>query len=249
MKLFELDLHNTPIEDENLPNSLNFGEVYEYDPKLVNDVTGHIQEILTIYSFRPEHTGKKSYAILSDKPILMKILKTSHLKKQDHVERVLRVRIVSDVTVEVARFSVVNKHFTKNLNDEKIIFKLKDLPDFENLDKYSDIEFREKFGRVRLRDDHGLVGWVYIDKELQHGDHESKIGKKSVTKSSSAPHSKAKHKEPEHLSKMDRAMAIYKANHHQGRLRVIQLFQTLIHLTPKGASSYYTRCKHAFEDK
>jgi hypothetical protein len=159
----------------------------------------------------------------------------------------MRVRIVSNVDKEVARYSVVNKDFTRNPDGERIVFKLRNLPDFDNLDQYTDKEFREEFGRPRLEDDHGLVGYVFIDDELQ--GHTTTTSARQSGSGASADEGGYKPEQEEKHSKMDAAIAIYRANKNQGRKRVIHLFKQQLGMTQAGASSYYTKAMHAVENK
>lgn len=50
------------------------------------------------------------------------------------------------------------------------------------------------------------------------------------------------------LSKMQQAIAIYKANIALPRVRVIKMLMTYLDMTRAGASSYYTKAMHAVED-
>ena len=241
MKLIEF-AELTSKEEYTPPNGVELGEVYTYEPKLVRDSDGNEHHILTVYSYKNEHVGKKSYAMLDNEVLQVKILKNEpHVSAEDGV---IRVRVISKVDQQVARFSLVNQNFTTKPDGEKIIFKLKNLPDFENYDNYTDKEFREEFGRARLSDDHGLVGYLYVEEEVKA--HKPSTPTTAPTHSSSVI--EPKHKEEDHkASKMDAAVAIYKASKPQGRKRVIDLFQRQLGMTAAGASSYYTKAMHAVE--
>ena len=243
MRLVELaDSTKQGVDSDETTNGLELNKIYTYQPKLVTDELGKNQRILTVYSFDENHTGKKSYAMIDSRNLSVKILDNDHFS--DSTDRVMRVRIISDVNQRVARFSLVNGDFTYKPDGSKIEFSLLNLPDFDNLDQYTDSEFYTKFGRRRLVQDHGLVGYLYVEDELQ-GETDELPNKDVQRKSSNNSITSTTKEEPEHKSKMDAAISIFLANKSQGRKRVIELFQRQLGMTPAGASSYYTKCKNA----
>lgn len=184
------------------------------------------------------------YSIKTSTPLEIKIIEVGHPDHND--QNILKVRVLNNVDNKVCRFNKSSGQYYTDQSGEKICMHLKEIPQLDNLDLYTEKEFQEKYGHPRMLEDHGLVGYIYNNGQLTPKD-------KADTTSHHTTKPKAKKMtafdddfgKPD---KLDLAVQIYKANRTRPRTEVVHTIQQQLNMSKAGASSYYTKAKHKVED-
>ena len=143
---------------------VNVGGSYIFSPIAVRDKDEELHHLLTVYS--PDEDEIKTYSIGGTDPIIFEVIR-SDFPVED--TRIVRVQILSDVDAIVDKYDAEAQELIKE-DGEVVTIKLKQIPDFDNYDLFSDDTFEERFGRRRKPYEHGLIGYLYLDKEPQPAD-------------------------------------------------------------------------------
>lgn len=150
---------DTPTDEEGSGGfEITIGKTYVFTPVIIKDVNDELHSLLTVYS--PHDDEIKPYSIQGTDPVVFTVIRSEETFEDS---RIVRVQIVSDVDHQVEKYDAENEELIYDENNEPVVLKLKQLPDFDNLDLISDETFEELYGHRRKPYEHGLVGYLYLD--------------------------------------------------------------------------------------
>lgn len=214
-------------------------------------------------------TDKKVYTFgLTEKTPNLKIIILKPIDENQH-PNVVRIRIDSNVDDPIQLLDIKNNSVSDK-ESFKHIKMVKQLPGFFNNKSLFPEKFEQKYNRVKLNVENGLVGYIYLkDVSLiypvkSNPEVEAKKSKYKAPSSypsgykSSDNDKEAKHdseafipdrEPPDRDSKRKQAVAIYKANRSVKRKHVVNMIAKRLQMTHNGASSYYTYAKNHVEGK
>lgn len=156
-----LDGAPPPDEQEQEQSSgfdITVGKMYIFTPVIIKDRNGELHSLLTVYSAHEDEI--KPYSIQGTDPIVFKAIRANETFEDS---RIVRVQILSDVDHQVEKYDAEEEELIVDTDGNSIVLKLKQLPDFDNLDLISDETFEELYGHRRKPYEHGLVGYLYLD--------------------------------------------------------------------------------------
>jgi len=166
-----------PTEVEEVP--VVVGRIYVFDPINIKDVDEELHSILTVYSQNEDEI--KPYSINVMDPIIFKVIR---LDTPVEDTKIVRVQILSDVDLQITKYDIKKNRIVRDLRGNPYTLKLKQLPDFVNLDLISDETFESTYGRRRKPYEHGLVGYLYLDHTpipIEEYDEEGELESEFVT--------------------------------------------------------------------
>lgn len=215
-----------------------------YNMIAVDDVNadGRKIPVFVMIGFTDEGIAyKRYYSPLSPEAHRLKIRVLG--MEEDNVQYV-RARFIADVDTKFARYDRAHKDFFRDDNDDPIVLTLKDIPELHNLDLYTADEFFDRFNRIKGKFDHGLVGHILDLNNLVPID-----GVKKTAPSGNSDESTVRNKfeDFDDMTKLDKAISIYKSFRAYPRKEVVEKFEKMLNMTKNGASSYYTKVHNIVE--
>lgn len=247
MKLVEVvDIDQSSQDNENI----SVGEVYEIEPTTVETNDNKQFRVFTFDKVTEEGNVKSDYYTLisPDQPIHVKVLSFGHPENND--PQLIRARVISDPETQLAKFDLEKHEHVQDDSGGRVVKPLKKLDGLNNLDAWSDSEFFKTFGRRRMEEDHGLVGYFYNRNQFEQISQDDENDDKHPTgKDKQASFGKGFAEPEDDSNKLEQAIAIYKASKHLPRKEVIKRMQQQLQMTKAGASSYYTKAKHKVDDQ
>lgn len=232
MKIFEIKDYKKP-QVLSLPYGLEFHRSYHYYPSDETDSNGERVFLFQSYNFDSER--RRSCAIISPGEIHMRILPYDHVKDN----RIILVRILTGIEIAMAPYSRSTSTIRRKDDGELVTFPLKKHPEFTNFDLLTDEEFIAMHGRIRNMDDHGLVGHLWVDDEMNfriQGEEEDTNPRDPADDDDEAG------------NKLAMAIKVFVANQGETRVNIIKMIASANGMSEAGSTSYYTHAKHAIKD-
>lgn len=256
--------------------TIDVGSEYVFTPLIVRSKSGELHSLLTVYSTVEDEI--KTYSIVGTDPIVFKVIRPDSPLQDNRIVRVQILSDVDTVVekydAETDDLVIDNDGSTLSLKikqlpdfdnydlmsddtfEEKFGRRRKpyehglighlylDLPPASEHNLEQDVGTSQNFVSKYDTEQHNKTA-----NRLHAGDAQRGGKKEDRGHAGDIQRFNKNTEQLHHSSKMRRAISIYKSNRGIKRTDVIKLIMAHLDMSKAGASSYYTKAKHAVEDE